>query len=58
MEGWQRGLPPGPLTDAMLRDFEVYFSPGGVKWYRERSEDQKLEYDRIQRERDGDSRAE
>lgn len=33
---WICGLPPGDLTDQMLRDFEVYFSPAGTKWHRRR----------------------
>lgn len=41
-EGWQRGLPPGKYYDGMVDDFEVYFSPGGVKWHRRRSEIEKL----------------
>lgn len=34
---WNPGLPPGKLYDGMVDDFEVYYSPGGVKWYRSRS---------------------
>ena len=34
---WKRGLPPGAFTPDMLWQFEVYFSPGGMKWYRRRS---------------------
>lgn len=31
---WKPGLPRGPLTQEMLDTFEVYFSPGGMKWHR------------------------
>lgn len=37
MSEWKRGLPPGELYDGMVDDYEVYFSPGGAKWHRERS---------------------
>lgn len=31
---WKRGLPPGPYYKGMPDDYEVYFSPGGLKWHR------------------------
>lgn len=31
---WRMGLPPGPYYEAIAKDFEVYFSPGGVIWHR------------------------
>lgn len=45
---WKRGLPPGKFTPEMLRDFEVYFSMGGVKWHRPRTEAEKIAYDQRQ----------
>lgn len=36
MIGWKRGLPPGKVSPEMVAKYEVYFSPGGQKWYRER----------------------
>lgn len=42
---WKHGLPPGNLTNAMLRDFEVYFSPAGMIHHRERTEEEKRAYD-------------
>lgn len=38
---WKPGLPPGPLTQDMLDSYEVYFSPGGVKWHRRRTPKEK-----------------
>lgn len=42
--GWKRGLPPGKYYEGMTEDFEVYFSPGGFKWHRERSADERERY--------------
>lgn len=36
---WKRGLPPGAYYEGMTDDYEVYFSPGGVKWHRKRSDE-------------------
>lgn len=33
---WKPGLPPGPATPEMVARFEVYFSPAGKKWHREK----------------------
>lgn len=33
---WIPGLPKGPLTKEMLRDFEACFTAGGGKWHRRR----------------------
>ena len=33
---WKKGLPPGTFYEGMLDDYEVYFSPGGIKWHRRR----------------------
>lgn len=44
MDGWKRGLPPGPYYEGMTEDFEVYFSPGGVKWHRRRTPDERARY--------------
>lgn len=38
---WNRGLPPGPVTQDMLDSYEVYFSPIGWKWHRLRTPDEK-----------------
>lgn len=38
---WKRGLPPGKYYEGMVDDFEVYFSPGGIKWHRRRSADER-----------------
>jgi hypothetical protein len=40
MQGWKRGLPPGKYYVGMTDDFEVYFSPGGIKWHRRRSSEE------------------
>jgi hypothetical protein len=34
---WKRGLPPGPATPKTVARFEVYFSPAGLKWHREKA---------------------
>jgi len=34
---WKPGLPPGKYYEGMTDDFEVYFSPGGMKWHRRRA---------------------
>ena len=34
---WKRGLPPGPATPETVARFEVYFSPAGLKWHREKA---------------------
>ena len=34
MSEWKPGLPPGKYYEGMVDDFEVYFSPGGLKWHR------------------------
>ena len=44
---WKRGLPRGKYYEGMVRDYEVYFSPGGVKWHRRRTEDQLKDYDML-----------
>ena len=31
---WKPGLPPGKFYPEMANDYEVYFSPGGMKWHR------------------------
>lgn len=31
---WKPGLPPGKFYPEMVNDYEVYFSPGGMKWHR------------------------
>lgn len=41
---WKRGMPPGKYYEGMTDDFEVYFSPGGVKWHRRRSADEREQY--------------
>ncbi len=43
---WKRGLPRGPFTEQMLRDFEVYFTIGGVKWHRRRSKEDRAALDK------------
>ncbi len=37
VEGWKPGLPPGKFYEGMVDDFEVYFSPAGLKWHRKRT---------------------
>lgn len=32
--GWKHGLPPGRYYPGMEKDYEVYFSPGGLIWHR------------------------
>jgi len=33
---WKPGLPPGPATPETVARFEVFFSPAGRKWHREK----------------------
>jgi len=33
---WKPGLPKGKVTQKMLDTYEVYFSPGGMKWHRKK----------------------
>ena len=42
--GWRRGLPRGPVTQGTLDSYEVYFSPGGWKWHRKRTAEEKAAY--------------
>lgn len=44
--GWKPGLPRGPITAEMTETYEVYFSPGGMKWHRRRTADEIAEYRR------------
>jgi hypothetical protein len=34
---WLPGLPPGPATPETVARFEVFFSPAGRKWHREKA---------------------
>lgn len=43
-DGWKRGLPPGPYYEGMVDDYEVYFAPIGVKWYRKRTPEERQEH--------------
>lgn len=41
---WKRGLPPGKYYEGMVDDYEVYFSPGGLKWHRKRTLEERAAY--------------
>lgn len=35
---WKPGLPPGKATPEMVARYEVRFTPGGLKWHREKAQ--------------------
>ena len=41
---WKPGLPPGDYYDGMVDDYEVYFSPAGMKWHRRRTSEERQNY--------------
>lgn len=50
MNDWKRGYPPGDYYEGMERDYEVYFSPGGIVWHRKRTAEQVAAYIRLREE--------